>query len=84
MSMKKFIFLLSLALLFSACSSKVQTNKIPNDKRYNLPLNSNYKEPKMNEMEKEKFNLTLQDFFSPKEKIEDEANLWKTGMGYFQ
>lgn len=82
--MKKCIFLLSFTLLFNACSSKVQTNKIPNDKKYNLPLNSNYKEPKLDEMQKEKFNLALQDFFTPKEKIEDEANLWKMGMGYFQ
>lgn len=82
--MKKLIFMLTLALFFNACSSKVQTNKIPNDKKYNLPLSSSYKEQKMDEMEKEKFSLSLQEFFAPREKIEDEKNLWKTGMEYFK
>ncbi|MEB2821932.1 hypothetical protein [Campylobacter upsaliensis] len=44
--MKNLFFVLIFALFFTACSSKVQTNKIPNDKKYNLPLSSNYKEPK--------------------------------------
>lgn len=84
MSMKNLFFVLTFALFFTACSSKVQTNKIPNDKKYNLPLSSNYKESKMNEMERENFSLILQEFFAPREKIEEEKNLWKTGMEYFK
>lgn len=81
--MKHFIVVMSAILLLSACSSKMQTNKIPNDKKYHLPLKDDYKEPKMNEMEEEKFSLFLQKFFAPKT-TEEEKNLWKTGAEYFK
>ncbi|ECK2550133.1 hypothetical protein FQW77_08640 [Campylobacter jejuni] len=70
-------------LLFSACSSKVQTNDLPNDKKYILPTKNFNKEVAIDVQVLEDFDLTLKDFFKTKEKQEDETNIYKTGMRYF-
>ncbi|CAD7289533.1 hypothetical protein LMG7974_01610 [Campylobacter majalis] len=36
----RILFITVIALLFMGCSGKVQTNKIPNEKRWNLPSSS--------------------------------------------
>ncbi|EAK3496106.1 hypothetical protein ABZL51_001622 [Campylobacter jejuni] len=84
--MKKIIVVicnLFCAYSFIACSSKVQTNDIPNDKKYFLPSETSNKEVKIDPQILEDFNLALKDFFNYKEKKENEQNIYKTGMRYF-
>ncbi|BEJ76125.1 hypothetical protein RMP56_001749 [Campylobacter jejuni] len=84
--MKKIIVVicnLFCAYSFIACSSKVQINDIPNDKKYFLPSETSNKEVKIDPQILEDFNLALKDFFNYKEKKENEQNIYKTGMRYF-
>lgn len=81
--MKKYIFLaLSCLFFLNACSSKVQTNELPNEKKYFLPKTSQNKELKIDSKILDDYDLALKDFFNFKQK-EEEKNIYKIGMRYF-
>ncbi|HEE9532893.1 TPA: hypothetical protein R8E37_001471 [Campylobacter coli] len=78
-----FSFFAFLMIILSACSSKVQTNKLPDEKKYNFPQSKNYKKAKIGDEIVNDFDNSLKDFFKYKEQFEDNKNIYKTGMGYF-
>ncbi len=76
---------------FVACSSKVQTNKIPNEKKYNLPKISSgeLKEQALNSRELQSYSIALEEFFKAKkqdEEKEEPLDIYQVGIekGYFQ
>lgn len=78
-----FSFIAFLIIFLNACSSKVQTNKLPDEKKYNLPQTKNYKKAEISDEIINDFDNSLKAFFKYKEKIEDNKNIYKTGMEYF-
>lgn len=79
----KFIAFISLAFFISACSSKVQTNKIPDEKKYILPYNTQGKEVKINTQNQKSFEEALRAFFKVKD--EEQENIYDIGLkrGHF-
>lgn len=55
---------LLLAFLVAGCSSKVQTNKLPDSKQYHLPIVNSERALSINKKEKDSFESVLEDFFS--------------------
>ena len=70
--MKKISLVLVLTFIFIGCSGKVQTNKIPDDKKYSLP--KNYKQlsdrEQLLELEKVKYDEYARDFFKVQKNIQ--------------
>lgn len=64
---------LSLAFLVAGCSSKVQTNKLPDSKKYHLPTTTTNQALNIDKKEKDSFESALQDFFS-KDFVYEEVN----------
>ncbi len=62
MKMRFFAMNLLIAMSFCACSSKVQTNKIPDDKKYILPKNTSAKELRLNTQSQNSFEEALRTF----------------------
>lgn len=77
--------LISISILsICACSSKVQTNKLPDDKKFILPKNSNSKqELTISTKIKRDFEQSLKAFFKVKDK--EEENIYDIGLkrGHF-
>lgn len=77
--------LLFISLLgFCACSSKVQTNKLPNEKKFILPRDSNAKqELAINTKIKRDFEQSLKAFFKIKDK--EQESIYDIGLkrGHF-
>lgn len=90
---KCFVLLSSIFLLFvlSACSGKVQTNKIPAHTKYVLPKkNSNdLKEQALDTKELQTFSIALEEFFKTKtakdEEEQEVTDIYQIGIdrGYF-
>ncbi|EAH8851392.1 hypothetical protein CDJ58_07075 [Campylobacter lari] len=82
--MKKFFFILLNILFFIGCSSKVQTNDIPNEKKYFLPKNNSNSEVKIDSNVLIDYDKTLEIFFNVKKNEEEKKDIYKTGMRYFK
>ncbi|MBX7491240.1 hypothetical protein [Helicobacter turcicus] len=82
----KLSLIITLSLTFSACSSKVQTNKIPQSTKYHLPNTSITLKSSVDENTKRDFENTLNAFFKTNEKGELESNIYKVGIqrGHFK
>lgn len=61
--------------VFTACSGYVQTNKLPNNVKYNLPKksSSNLRNETLNTKELSEFSATLEEFFG-KKRISNDNN----------
>ncbi|WP_276883756.1 hypothetical protein [Campylobacter cuniculorum] len=81
--LKKLFLSFVLILSFCACSSKVQTNKIPNQKNFVLPKNTDTKELFIKDEDKKGFEESLRAFFKFKDK--EEESLYDIGLkrGHF-
>lgn len=85
--MKKISLVLVLTFIFIGCSGKVQTNKIPDDKRYSLP--KNYKQlndrEQLLEIEKVKYDEYARNFFKVQKNEEIERSIYYIGIsrGHF-
>lgn len=55
--------ILLLTFLIAGCSSKVQTNKLPDSKKYHLPIVNSERALSINKKEKDSFESVLEDFF---------------------
>ena len=51
------------AFVVAGCSSKVQTNKLPDSKKYHLPIVNSERTLSINKKEKDSFESALEDFF---------------------
>lgn len=82
--MKQILLIFLNALLFLACSSKVQTNTLPDEKKYILPKNTSSKEVKISDEGKKEFEQSLKEFFKVNEK--EQENIYDIGLnrGYFK
>ncbi|WP_416861204.1 hypothetical protein [Helicobacter ganmani] len=64
MSKNILLFISLFSMLFIAgCSSKVQTNKLPDSKKYHLPTTNTNQTLNIDKKEKDSFESALQDFF---------------------
>lgn len=64
MSKNILLFIGLFSMLFIAgCSSKVQTNKLPDSKKYHLPTTTTNQTLDIDKKEKDSFESVLQDFF---------------------
>lgn len=81
--MKAFILALSLAIFFSACSFKTQTNKLPESKKYHFPTNTQEKSHSVSEASKNEYEQALRAFFGVKNT--DEQSIYEIGLkrGHF-
>lgn len=61
------------AFVVAGCSSKVQTNKLPDSKQYHLPIVNTEQTLSISKKEKDSFESALQDFFL-KDFINEEVN----------
>lgn len=79
------LFLLFILILFSACSGKVQTNKLPQTAKYHLPNATTPLKQGIDEATRMSFENALKDFFKIKEN-DDSVNIYKVGIerGHFQ
>lgn len=86
--MKGHLLILSLlALLFSACSGKVQTNPLPQEKKFHLPTNSsNSKVNVVSEKDKDDFDTFASEFFNKDKQDELNKSIYYIGIqrGHFQ
>lgn len=78
------------SLVFFGCSGKVQTNKIPNDKKYHLPkkVQNSTEEYPMDSKVVQSYSVALEEFFKTKKADEDAPvvlDIYQVGLdrGYF-
>lgn len=57
------LFVCLFSILVAGCSSKVQTNKLPDSKKYHLPTTNTNQTLNIDKKEKDSFENALQDFF---------------------
>ena len=71
--------------VFTACSGYVQTNKLPNNVKYNLPKksSSNLRSESLNTKELSEFSATLEEFFG-KKRISDDSEEAVEVRGIYQ
>lgn len=85
--MKTIILSIFITLFFLGCSGKVQTNKIPDDKKYNFPMEyeTNLDITTTLNKEKAKYNDYAKDFFKVEQRKEINKSIYHIGMqkGYF-
>ena len=78
--------------LLGGCSSKVRTNKIPNEKKYTLPkkTSNELKEQALDSKELQGYSQALEEFFKRKFKQDEEKDeifdVYQIGIdkGYFK
>lgn len=81
----QYFFIALLPLTFSACSGKVQTNKLPQTAKYHLPNATAPLKQDIDEATRISFENALKDFFKIKEN-DNSVNIYKVGIerGHFQ
>lgn len=74
------------AFVFTACSGYVQTNKLPNNVKYNLPKksSSNLRSEALNTKELSEFSATLEEFFGKKRISNDDSEEEAEKRGIYQ
>lgn len=85
--MKKISLIFVVAFIFIGCSGKVQTNKIPDDKKYSIPTNYQHINDKeqLLEIEKVKYDEYAKDFFKVQKQEEINRSIYYIGInrGHF-
>lgn len=84
--MKFLIFISTIGVIglvlvaFSACSSRTQTNKLPNDTIYHLPESTRNQIAAIASPLKDDYDEALMQFFKVREQEEEEKNIFDVGL----
>ncbi|RAX56491.1 hypothetical protein CCZ01_09355 [Helicobacter monodelphidis] len=79
--MKVFFLSCAMALILSACSSKTQTNPLPNEKKYFVPKNMQMiLKNEVNLTAIENFDLAAEEILMRRNKGAYEKTIWQIGL----